>query len=163
MAQPTGAPSLGDIALAHRFDAAALDAYLQRNIDGFGANLKIEQFQGGVDAAGSSGLSSSSLLVIAVLNSRMPLPSDRPISGRRFGPKTRRTTRARSSSSHGEIQPGMQISLARFPRTARGDALTLQGLLSRRSRRALERRSSARLGRPFVLGESPQFPSEGLT
>jgi aminoglycoside phosphotransferase (APT) family kinase protein len=47
MAQPTGAPSLGDIAPAHRFDAAVLDAYLQRHIDGFGANLKIEQFQGG--------------------------------------------------------------------------------------------------------------------
>ena len=36
--------------------------------------------------------SSSSLPVTESLNSRIPLPSDRPISGRRFGPKTRSTT-----------------------------------------------------------------------
>jgi aminoglycoside phosphotransferase (APT) family kinase protein len=47
VAEASGAPSLGGIAPAHQFDEAALAAYLDRNIEGFGKNLKIKQFQGG--------------------------------------------------------------------------------------------------------------------
>ncbi len=47
MAEPTGGPSLGAIAPAHKFDEAALAAYLERNVEGFGKNLAIKQFQGG--------------------------------------------------------------------------------------------------------------------
>ena len=42
---------------------------------------------GGGSSAGSAVCSSSSLPEIESLNSRIPLPSERPISGRRFGPK----------------------------------------------------------------------------
>jgi aminoglycoside phosphotransferase (APT) family kinase protein len=47
VAEAHGGPSLGEIAPAHRFDQAALAAYLERNVEGFGRNLSIQQFQGG--------------------------------------------------------------------------------------------------------------------
>jgi aminoglycoside phosphotransferase (APT) family kinase protein len=47
VAEASGDPSLGGIAQAHRFDEAALDAYLTAHIEGFGAGLEIKQFQGG--------------------------------------------------------------------------------------------------------------------
>lgn len=47
MAEASGGPSLGAIAPAHKFDEAALAAYLDRSIEGFGKNLAIQQFQGG--------------------------------------------------------------------------------------------------------------------
>src|SRR6201999_3361532 len=47
VAEASGDPSLGGIAQAHRFDEAALDAYLQTHIEGFGQGLEIKQFQGG--------------------------------------------------------------------------------------------------------------------
>ena len=46
-------------------------------------------------------VSSSSLPVIESLNSRIPLPSDLPISGSRFGPNTSSTTTSRMASSQG--------------------------------------------------------------
>ena len=49
----------------------------------------------------------SFLPVIEFLNSRIPLPSERPISGTRFGPKIRRIT-IRSRMSSGMLtQPGI--------------------------------------------------------
>ena len=50
--------------------------------------------------------SSSSLPEIESLNSRMPLPSDRPISGSRFGPKTSNTTSSRIRISQMPIPKG---------------------------------------------------------
>jgi aminoglycoside phosphotransferase (APT) family kinase protein len=37
----------GDVAPAHRFDEAALAAYLNRHIDDFGADMKVLQIRGG--------------------------------------------------------------------------------------------------------------------
>src|SRR5712691_10160753 len=61
----------------------------------------------------SAGWCSSCLPVTELLNSRIPLPSERPISGSFFGPKTSKTTSSRISSSGTPIQPGMAASLAR--------------------------------------------------
>ncbi len=44
--EPTSAP-VGDIAPAHRFDVARLEAYLQPRIADFGDGLVVRQFQGG--------------------------------------------------------------------------------------------------------------------
>jgi aminoglycoside phosphotransferase (APT) family kinase protein len=41
------AANLVEVAPAHRFDVARLDAYLQRAIPGFGKGLEVRQFQGG--------------------------------------------------------------------------------------------------------------------
>src|SRR5437016_12648894 len=38
---------VGEIATAHRFDIARLEAYLRKRLDDFGADLSIHQFQGG--------------------------------------------------------------------------------------------------------------------
>ena len=48
MANPTGGPALVEVAPAHRFDVAALDAWLRARVEDFGANLTVQQFQGGV-------------------------------------------------------------------------------------------------------------------
>jgi aminoglycoside phosphotransferase (APT) family kinase protein len=47
VAEASGSPSLGEIAPAHRFDEAKLKDYLERNVEGLGKNLRIQQFQGG--------------------------------------------------------------------------------------------------------------------
>ncbi len=55
---------------------------------------------------------SSSLPDTESLNSRIPLPSWRPISGSRFGPKTRSSTSSRIRSSQMPIPKGMARSVA---------------------------------------------------
>jgi len=47
VAEASGEPTLGEIASAHRFDEVALGAYLRREIEAFGDNLVVRQFQGG--------------------------------------------------------------------------------------------------------------------
>src|ERR1700759_5677865 len=42
-----GQPVVGEIRANHRFDTAALDAWCQANIEGFGKGLEVRQFQGG--------------------------------------------------------------------------------------------------------------------
>jgi aminoglycoside phosphotransferase (APT) family kinase protein len=42
-----GAGQLAEVAPAHRFDAARLEAWLQRAVPGFGGGLAVRQFQGG--------------------------------------------------------------------------------------------------------------------
>ena len=59
----------------------------------------------GSSAAASTG--SSSLPPTDSLNSRIPFPSYRPISGRRLGPKTRSTTRSKIRSSQMPISNGI--------------------------------------------------------
>jgi aminoglycoside phosphotransferase (APT) family kinase protein len=48
LANPHGGPALVEVAPAHRFDIAALDAYLRDRVEAFGENLVVRQFQGGV-------------------------------------------------------------------------------------------------------------------
>src|SRR5581483_2599809 len=62
---------------------------------------------------GGSSLATSTLCaspLIEFLNSRMPLPSPRPISGSRFGPNRTRQTSASRTSSGKPMKPGIQIS-----------------------------------------------------
>lgn len=47
MTEATRGLPVGEIAPAHRFDIAALDAYLRARIEDFGENLEVHQFQGG--------------------------------------------------------------------------------------------------------------------
>src|SRR5581483_494162 len=61
-----------------------------------------------VTSAGTAKRSGSGLSpVTESLNSRIPLPSERPISGSRFGPKTSRRTTPSKSSSGRPTNPGM--------------------------------------------------------
>src|SRR6266540_2684577 len=86
----------------------------------------------GVDEAGAvssifSGSESSwSLPVTESLNSRIPRPSDLPISGRRLGPKTSRRTRIMTTAPCQPMLPGMGPRIARSgtPGTPRGSRYT---------------------------------------
>ena len=44
---PPSGPPVGDVAPAHRFDAPHLEAHLAAGIEGFGANMRVQQFRGG--------------------------------------------------------------------------------------------------------------------
>jgi aminoglycoside phosphotransferase (APT) family kinase protein len=46
-AEPQSGPPVGDVAPAHRFDEPRLEAYLAAGIDGFGADMRVQQFRGG--------------------------------------------------------------------------------------------------------------------
>ena len=85
---------------------------------------------GGSSAISSIGSSSSSFPDTESLNSRMPLPSWRPISGRRFGPKTRSRTSKRIRSSQIPIPNGMRTGYQRGFRGRRtGDGRSTRGLV----------------------------------
>ena len=76
----------------HRLRAVVVVFVLARGLSGAGCASAA-----GGNCAPELGLavSSLSLPVTDSLNSRMPLPSERPISGSRFGPKISRTTTRR--------------------------------------------------------------------
>jgi aminoglycoside phosphotransferase (APT) family kinase protein len=44
---PVNAPALTDVREAHRFDEAALRAYMDQHMDGLGGQLHVQQFEGG--------------------------------------------------------------------------------------------------------------------